>query len=371
LRKYTILHTIETGGPGGAETILLDLASHLDARRFRSVALLPGSGWLHEQLQQAGVPTFLARSEAWYDLHLVRAMARLARREKVDLIHSHLPDQNFYSSLVGRLTGRRVVATYHSPPQLSRAEGFKGTLKLATVKRVASAVVVCSDYLQKALEEAGFSSHKIVRIYNGIEADRFAVLSPGSLRAELGCSNGTRLVGMVANVRESKGYEYFIRAARLVADSMPQVRFVAIGEVDISIGSRLSSLQRELGLDNQLSFLGFRRNVARLLGDLDVFVLSSVSEGFSLATAEAMAAGRPVVVTRSGGPEEVIEDGVTGFLVPRQDPHSLAAKICEVLRNPTLAATLGQSAKAAVEAKFGLAKMVQEYTHVYETVLSG
>jgi glycosyltransferase involved in cell wall biosynthesis len=244
-------------------------------------------------------------------------------------------------------------------------------LKLGTVKRAASAVVVCSNYLQKALEEAGFSSHKIVRVYNGIEADRFAVLSPGSLRAELGCSNGTRLVGMVANVRESKGYEYFIRAARLVTDSMPQVRFVAIGEVDVSIGSRLSSLQRELGLDNQLSFLGFRRDLARLLGDLDVFVLSSVSEGFSLATAEAMAAGRPVIVTRSGGPEEVIEDGVTGFLVPRQEPHSLAAKICEVLRNPTLAATLGQSAKAAVETKFGLAKMVQEYTRVYERCLSG
>ncbi len=368
MRKYTILHTIETGGPGGAETILLNLASNLDSSRFRSLVLLPGSGWLHEQLQQAGVPTFLARSEAWYDLHLLRAMARLAWREKVDLIHSHLPDQNFYSSLVGRLTGRKIVVSYHGSQ--CKADGLKGTLKLETVKRAAGAAVVCSDYLRKKLEEAGFASEKIVRIYNGIEADRFAVPSGGSLRAELGCSNGTRLVGMVANVRESKGYEYFIRAARLVADSMPQVRFVAIGEVDASIGSGLLSLWSELGLEHQLRFLGFRRDVDRLLGDLDVFVLSSLSEGFSLATVEAMAAGRPVIVTRSGGPEEVIEDGVTGFLVPRQDPQSLAAKICEVLNNKALAGALGQRAQAMVRNKFSLATMVGEYARVYERCLS-
>lgn len=349
---------------------MLDLVSLLDARRFRSVVLLPSTGWLHEQIQQFGVPTVLARSKAWYDLHLLRAMETLARREKVDLIHSHLPDQNFYSCVVARLTGCKIVVTYHGLQQLHKADGAKVALKLWAVKRSANAVVAVSDYLKNALEEAGFSSEKVVRIHNGVEADRFAGAGHGSLRSELRCSNGTRLVGMVANIRESKGYEYFIRAARLVTDSIPQAHFVAIGEIDPAIGSGLFSLRRELGLENQLSFLGFRSDVDRLLGDLDVFVLSSVSEGFSLATIEAMAAGRPVVATRSGGPEEVVEDGTTGLLVPVGDARSLATKICEVLKNNALACALGKRAQAIVRSKFSLTKMVEDYTRVYERCLS-
>lgn len=370
MRKYTILHTIETGGPGGAETILLNLASHLDSCRFRSVVLLPCSGWLRSQLQEAGLRPYVVRSNAWYDFHLPKTIVALARREKVDLIHSHLPDQNFYSSLFGRLTGRRVVVTYHGSQQLSSAESFKSALKLATVRRAASAVVVVSDYLRKALENAGFSSDKIVRIYNGIDYGRFAVPSQGGLRTELGCSKTARLVGMVANVRNSKGYEYFIRAARMVAASIPQARFVAIGDADTSSSSSLLSLNRELGLENRLSFVGFRRDVERVLADLDVFVLSSISEGFSLATIEAMAAGKPVVVTRSGGPEEIVSDRVTGLLVPPADPAALAAGICELLNDSALASALGERAQAMVRNRFSLDKMVSEYTSVYERCLS-
>lgn len=331
------------------------------------MVLLPGSGWLHSELEEAGVPTIIAKSNAWYDFGLPRGIAAMARREKADLIHSHLPDQNFYSSLVGRLTNRRVVVTYHGPP---RAEGFKSALKVATVKRAASAIVVCSDYLKKALEKAGFASEKIIRIYNGIEADRFAAPSGGSFRTEMGCSNGTRLIGMVANVRESKGYEHFVRAARLVSDSVPQARFVAIGDVHSSISSSLVSLQRELGLESRFSFVGFRRDVDRVLADLDVFVLSSISEGFSLATIEAMAAGKPVVVTRCGGPEEIVDDRVTGLLVPPADPPALAASICELLNDPGLASALGQRAQAMVRNRFSLSQMIREYTRVYERCLS-
>jgi glycosyltransferase involved in cell wall biosynthesis len=368
VKKHTILHTIETSGPGGAESILLDLASHLDAQRFRSIVLLPGRGWLYEQLQHAGVPTFLAKSKAWYDLCLLRAMAALARQEKVDLIHSHLGDQNFYSSIVGRLTGRKIVVTYHGSQ--GKSSGLKDRLKLGTVKRSASAAVVCSDYLRRQLQEAGFSSERIYRIHNGIETDRFAAPSRGILRAELGCSNGARLVGMVANVRESKGYEYFIRAARLVADSVPHVKFVAVGETNGFGYSNLLSLVSELDLGDRFCFLGFRGDVPEILADLDVFVLSSTSEGFSLATVEAMASGKAVVVTRSGGPEELVENGVTGFLVPREDPQSLATRICELLGNPSLAAAFGRSAKAAVQTKFSRAKMVGEYARLYESCLA-
>jgi glycosyltransferase involved in cell wall biosynthesis len=297
-------------------------------------------------------------------------MRRLVREEKIDLIHSHLPDQNFYSCLVGRLTGRRVVATYHGIPGLAGNRKGRGAVKSWIVRQGATAIVVVSDYLARVLTEFGFPAEKIVRIYNGVNVDKFASAARGRLRAELGFPEYVKLIGMVANFRESKGYEYFIQAARQVADAHPEARFVAIGEKDECITRRLESQIVQLHLEGLVVLLGFRTDVPQVLKDLDVFVLSSVSEGLSIATIEAMAAGKPVVVTRSGGPEEVVDDGRTGLLVPIADPGALAAKIGEVLWNPTLAASLGRQGAAEAQNRFSLPRMVQAYESLYERCLS-
>lgn len=367
--KYTILHTIETGGPGGAESVLLALATRTDCTRFRSLVLLPHEGWLQGKLQEKGIPVFLAKSNVWYDLRLPRAMARLIRREKVDLIHSHLGDQNFYSCVAGRLTGTKTVVTYHGSPQCPETERLRSAIKLWVVRHSADAIVVVSDYLKRALSDLGFPVRRIVRIHNGVDMNRFTAAPAGRLRAELNYQNGTKLIGMVANLRESKGYEYFIQAARKVTDSMPDTRFVAIGEFDKGIEARLRKLVRQVSLEDRFIFLGFREDVPDILRDLDVFVLSSISEGFSLATVEAMAASKPVVVTRSGGPQEIVEDGRTGLLVPRADSDTLAEKICQLLRNPLEAGTLGRNAKEKVERNFSLGKMVSDYEALYERLL--
>ena len=127
---------------------------------------------------------------------------------------------------------------------------------------------------------------------------------------------------------------------------------------------------RELGLEDRFLLLGFRQDVPEILADLDVFVLSSINEGFSLATIEAMAAAKPVVVTRSGGPEEIVEDGQTGFLVPSADPVALAEKICHVLSDRELASGLGRRAQAMVQTKFTLQAMIGQYQKLYESCLT-
>ncbi len=370
MKRYTILHTIETGGPGGAETVLLTLVRCLDPNHFRSVVLLPSVDWLYAQLQEAGIPTHVVQSSRWHDFGIPRALAALARREKADLIHSHLPDQNFYSAIVGKLTGRPVVVTYHGSQQLSNPSSLKSAVKLMAVSRGASAIVVVSDYLGQLLKQRGVPAHKIVRIHNGIDLDRFATPATGGLRGELGCEEGDKVVGMVANVRGPKGYEYFLKAARLVADRMPATRFVSIGDANHGSLGGLLRLRAELNLQERFSFLGFRKDAHALLRDLDVFVLSSITEGFSLATAEAMGAGRPVVVTRSGGPQELVEDGVTGLLVPPADAQSLADAIYRVLSSPTLATDLGRRAEESIRQKFTIQQTVAAYGKVYEDCLN-
>jgi glycosyltransferase involved in cell wall biosynthesis len=369
MRQYTILHTIETCGPGGAETVLLELATRLDPQRFRSCALLPYNSWLGDQLRQRGVPTYSVESKAWWDFRLPRAIARVVRDEKVDLVHSHLPDQNFYSSLAGWITGCKTVVTYHGPVELLRSRPIRDAVKLWVVRNSAAAVVVVCDFVGEMLKQYGFPSERIVRIYNGISLDRTGHTSTCPLRKELGLCNGNKLVGMVANVRQSKGYEYFIRTAKKVCNADPEVHFVSVGNIDEQLAKPLWKLVDELAIGDQIHFLGFRKDVHEILQDLDVFVLTSTSEGLPLATLEAMAAGKPVVVTRCGGPQEVIDDGSTGYVVPVGDTDALADRISQLLANPEHASSLGMKAQVKIRNEFRVEHMVTNYQQLYQRLI--
>lgn len=369
LKRYTILHAIETAGPGGAETVVLELASQVNPSRFRSIAILPPGNWLPQALLGRGIPTTVVKSQRWWDFRLLRTMTDLIRKEKVDCIHSHLPDQNFYSCIAGLLTRRKVIATYHGAVSIrvngSRRQAFKEWF----VHRTATKIVAVSEYLKSILVEAGVGQEKLARIYNGIDPSRFSEVPKGNLRRELACPPGTKLIGMVANMRKSKGLDFLLRAARIVSESFPQTHFILAGETHTEIARELSGLIAELNLGDRVTLLGFREDVPRILADLDVFVLSSTSEGLSIATIEAMASGNPVVVTRSGGPQEIVEDHKTGLLVPPADPAALASGICEILRSPQLAESLGRSARLEAQSRFSRSRMIHEYESLYESCL--
>lgn len=369
MSRLTILHTIETGGPGGAETILVDLATGLDPARYRSLALVPREGWLSAALQSHGVPVRVARSSGPLDPTLYLEMRRLIREEKVDLIHSHLPDQNFYSCVAGRLTGRPVIATYHGLLPARASLGVRARMKLWFVGRSASTVVAVSGCLEEAMREMGFPARRLVRIYNGIEIARFAQAPSGGLHRELGRNGHTKFIGMVANVRTAKGYEYFLQAASEVARKVPEALFLAIGEAESAELEGLRAQVRRLSLEGRFLFLGFRQDIPEILADLDLFVLSSVQEGFSLATVEAMAAGKPVVATRSGGPEEIVEHPRTGLLVPARDAVALATAICDLLADPERAGAMGRAARGKAALDFSVETMIGRYEALYDRVL--
>lgn len=369
MRQRTILHTIETSGPGGAETVLLQVASLLNRDRFRSLALLPRRGWLSENLEAAGIPVHFVESRGWYDFRVPRAMGGLIRKEGIDLIHSHLPGHNFYSSIAGTLTNRPTVATYHGPVELGQTTPLKNRIRLATVSHFADVVVVVCDYVRALLESRHFPPEKIVRIYNGIGIARFAAARDGRLRGELRLPEKTMLVGTVANVRPSKGYEFLVRAARRVIDHAPNAHFVAVGDIDSVLGRPIFALIEELGLGDRFHFLGFRKDVPEILSALDVFVLPSVSEGFPLVALEAMAASKSVVMTSAGGQQELIEDGRNGLLVPAADAQALAVAITDLLTNPVRAAEMARQASTRVRNDFTLENMVAGYENIYERLL--
>jgi glycosyltransferase involved in cell wall biosynthesis len=365
MRRFTILHTIESGGPGGAETVVLNLVRRLDPRRFRSVVLLPPGPWLNPRLRELGVPVVEVSWKSWYDPSGPMSMVQTIRKHGVDLIHSHLPGQNFYSCIAGLLTRRKVLVTYHGPVEFQDAESAKGKARLWFVRKAADRTIVVCRMVKGILAERGFREDRISVIYNGIDPAPYASPAAGTLRSELGLGPDVKLVGMIANVRQSKGYDVLVRAAAEVCRRFPSARFVGVGHVDEGLARPVRQLVAELSLGDKFVFAGFRADVPQVLSELDVFVLSSTSEGMPLAVLEAMAGSKAIVATRCGGIPEVLEDGRSGLLVPPSDPAALAQAIGQLLSDESSALRMGQNAQARLRTQFTLDGMIERYEDLY------
>jgi glycosyltransferase involved in cell wall biosynthesis len=164
-----------------------------------------------------------------------------------------------------------------------------------------------------------------------------------------------------------KGVEYFLDAASIVAERFPDVRFLVAGDG----GSRkeLEDRARRLGLEARIVFTGFRSDVRELLSEAAISVLPSLSEGTSNTLLESMAAGLPVVATQVGGNPEVIEDGVSGLLVPPRDSAEIAAAVGRLLEDEGFARRLGQAGMRRVSELFSLSGSVQQTEHLYQRLI--
>jgi glycosyltransferase involved in cell wall biosynthesis len=371
-RKIKIMHVSESSETGGAETVLLNIVNHLDKTKYDSIVVLLKTGWLDQKLKEIGISPIIFKSDRPYDINFLIKLWIRAKREAVDLIHSHLPSANAYSCLAGIAAGIPVVTTYHGLVGGSEEHTRSDKLKFLLVRNLSKRIVVVSDFLKNELIQFGeYPPSKLKTIYNGVHWERFD--SPFEIekkKRELKIHSDEKVIGMVANLKPTKGYEYFIRAAAIIAKNIPQVKFLIIGEEEKTIKEMLVREAKMLGLEEKISFLGFREDVPELLRILDVFVLSSISEGMSIATIEAMGAGVPVVVTESGGPQELVKDGKTGFLVPPKNENNLAKKVIFLLQNEKVANTMATEAKFHVRKEFGIEKMIKNYETIYSDCLS-
>jgi glycosyltransferase involved in cell wall biosynthesis len=367
---FTVLHTIETTGIGGAERVLLNIATGLDRERFRSVAALPAPGLLQDALEAGGVRTYIVHARHWWDFRMPRGLARICRTERVDLVHGHLPDHNFHGCLAARLAGARAIATYHGPLEFRHARAPRDAIKFRLVRSSAAGVVAVCEAVRSLLLGLGFAPASVARIHNGIDLAAYRHAPSAGLRDAFNWRADTPVVGMVANVRATKGYEFFVRAARRAVDRDPSIRFVAAGDIDPVLGPPILALVRELGLTEHVRFLGYRADIPAILRDLDVLVLSSTSEGFPLVLLEAMAAGKAVVATRCGGTEEIVHDGRNGYLVAPADDAALANGISRMFADRVAAAALRDGARRTAEG-FSLGGMIDAYHTLYDGVLAG
>ena len=362
-----VLHVIDTAGPGGAETVFLQTATRLDPARFQPAAVIGGGGWLAKQLQESRLPPHIVPAKGSFNIRYLSRLLRLAQRHRSDVIVAHLYGSSVYASLVGALLSIPVISVLHGQSDVPDAERFSST-KSAIVRRGSRKVVFVSERLREHLQaRLHLKDGHCAVIGNGVDTESFRPCRDGSLRAELSLADDTPLIGAIGNVRAPKAYDVLLRAARALLDRSLRFHMVIAGDCANVLGGQLQQLSRDLGLERNVTFLGLRPDVSRILSNLDVFVLSSDTEGFSIACIEAMACGVPVVATRSGGPEEILE-GNAGLLVPTADPPALALAMAEVLTSRELSAELTAKALTRVQERYSLTAMLSRYEALLEEV---
>ncbi len=369
-RPITVMHLISTSGPGGAETACLNLIRGLDQARWRGIAVIPEKGWLYDEVLRAGGTPIVLDSRGLFDLpKYFVALARLVRQHKVGLVHGHLFGPSYSASLLGFLMKLPVVCTLHGQVDIHPEDRFK-RIKFALLNRGASRIVFVSESLRRFFLGTGLLRPEITAVIpNGVDTARFSRPSDRSSRVCFGASDDEFLVGAVGNVRPAKGYDVLLRAAALLRARSANYRFVVVGEADSELGLSLRSLSQQLGLTDWFSFPGYLSDVTSALNAFDVYAITSRSEGFSISTVEAMAAGLPVVATRCGGPEEIVDDGITGILVKNGSPEAVAAGIESLRISPRLRRELGDAACASVQRRFTMSVYVSAYETLYEKCL--
>lgn len=366
-QSLRVLQLIETGGPGGAETVFANLATGL-AERHHHVACFVGEGnWLPAEMQDRGLSPMIISHGGAFDLALLRTLRRAIREQGIDLVHAHLFDGALYAAMAARLEGVPCVTTLHGQVDVRRA-GLRARIKQMIFSRLISCVVSVSDALRRDLRQSlRLEDNQFRVIPNGVgRAQQTVAPTP----AHTHTSDVPHLLA-VGNIRTPKDYPTMLSALSALVRQGRRLHLDIAGQPDSEgLFEALQQQVRDLDLEHHVTFHGFLADPSPLFAQASAFLLTSTREGFSLATIESMLAGVPVVATRSGGPEEILQDGETGLLVPVGDPRAIAAAVGHLLDHPDEGNRLARNAHAHATARYSLSAMVDAYEALYREQLS-
>jgi len=341
---------------------ILSLLRGLDRNRF-SPGLACPPGLLADKTADLGVPVhpiaISSTSNPFKFFFNARALARLMGREKPQILHSHAWSASAAAALALRLTRQRpyLVCTIHNYPP----EGWLARRIVNRVARAADRIICVSRALTYLLNESQEEKSEVIP--NGIEIpDSFH--SREALRRQMGLPQEVPIAGTVARFAPQKGIAILLE----VAAKVKEAHFAVIGEGPLK--PELEARARGLGLRDRFHFLGRVPEAKSLLPAFDLVAIPSLSEGSSIAAMEAMAAGRPIVASRLGALEEIIVEGETGLLVAPGSSEELAAAIEKVLRNPSLAAKMGEAGNLRVRQNFTLEQMLERTAALYDALVS-
>ena len=363
MSRLRTLFVIDELDIGGTEQQILEIVRHIDRDRFEPMVCCFRHGAKAREIEGLGVPVFHEPKHLKADPGLVLRLAKLIRRERIDLVQTYLWGANTWGRIAARMAGVRWVVASERNVDIweERYKRVIGRWLARSTDRIIANSEAVRRYL---LDRGGLEPDKVVTVYNGVNFDRFrTACDPQVRRAELGLPEDAVLAGVVARVEPAKDHETLLRAVALIGDRIPRLHLAVVGG-----GSEIPRLQAradEIGIASRGHFVGPRTDAAEWLQSIDVSVLSSVKEGLSNTVLESMAAGRPMVATHVGGNGEVIVQGETGYLVPTRDPAAFADALARLASSPEMMTRFGRAGHKRVHTMFSVSRMVARTESVY------
>ncbi|MFZ0284694.1 MAG: glycosyltransferase [Terriglobales bacterium] len=358
---------------GGSESQAVELALRLSQAQHRvTLGCLRKQGRLLKRMAGSRVPVLEFHPQGGIDsVRGVWQLLRLAmflRGEDFEVVHTH----DLWSNLLGVPAAfmARVPVIVSSQRDLSHLPWYQGRRKLwlRRIQALSSVVLANASAIRNQLIQEGHLRPERVRVVrNGVDFEKFDRASRDTGVASANAGKGKRIVLVGNMISEVKGHFLLIAAAPAIVREFPDVRFVFVGD-----GAFRERFETQIGnqrLRGHFLFLGEREDVPEIVAACDIGVLPSKTEGLPNAILEYLAAGLGIVATDAGGNAEIVEEGVTGLLVPPDDAESLAAAVLRFLRDPDLATRLGHNGREFVRRNFGFEKLVKEIESLYEELL--
>jgi glycosyltransferase involved in cell wall biosynthesis len=370
-RRILYIHGIDE--IGGAERDLLAVLTKLHRAEWEPHVACPSEGPLQAVIQQTGVACHSLALPPWrkWFSPFVRwsGVARLrALLKQLEPALVHVNDIWWVPHAIRALGDertRRIPIVAHVRQEIEPEKVRRYGLDQV------EAVIAISRQVERALSAGGVASERLQTIYSGLDlampsgadGDREAICR------KLGLPAGAILLGTVANLFPRKGYDVMFRALPKILKAIPEVQYVIVGTDKTEYARSLRTLAKEIGVADHVHFAGFQDPVRPFLRALDLYVHPARMEGFGIAVVEAMAQGKAVVATRTGGVPEVVEHGQTGLLVEPGDPDQLGIAVVSLLRDEERRLRMGNNGAARARARFDLRAAVKATEQVYRTLL--
>jgi glycosyltransferase involved in cell wall biosynthesis len=365
MKRVKILHVTFDMTIGGAQQVIRQLVENIDKEQFEmDVACIDGRlGELGEILIEQGVRVELFERRSGFDFNLLRKMRHLINTGGYQIIHCHQYTPYFYGLLSSLFTGPKIIFTEHG-----RFYPDYGTWKRKLSNPIFSLftrqIIAISEATKNALVQyENFKPSKIVVIYNGIADMSKIDVDEAELKKQFHIPESTFLFGTISRLQPIKNQKMMINAFQQVHDLEKNTHLLIVGDGEIREG--LERLVSELGLEAHVTFTGFQKNPYRFHKIIDVFLLTSFSEGASMTLLEAMSFSTPCVVTNVGGNPELIADSDTGICVLGDCKNSLSEAMGYLYKNKTVLDKYSKKSRDVYLERFSQDIMIQKITKVY------
>lgn len=365
MKQIKIAFVIESLEHRGAQKLMVDWAILLQQKGFdvHIVSFRYGQSPLIQKIRKADLPLKFFHKTGRVDVSFFRDLIFYFKMEKFDIVHTHVFTANLWGQLAA-MWSKIPVRILHEHGYFSISSKFRGHVVRWIAKRSTRIMVVSNHLKEEFVNRAGIPADKIEVVRNGVDWTSFDLpVHSEALR------NGRFVVGAVGALEERKDPFNFIRAAEKILRKRNNVEFWWVG--DGPLFPQVQDYLKEKKLTQNIKLWGSQPFVRPFLDQMDVFVLSSKTEGVPLSLLEAMGSGLPSVATRVGENESIISNSENGLLVPSENHDSLSEAIKKLLNSPQKRSVFGKKAKAFTRSHFSLANSVDHLTALYKQLVEG